>query len=229
MKEPMRKRKSKIVDREEEEQKLEKEKNQAKERAQKSRNRKKRYTEELEEKVKILEKQVKYLTLELDKYKKFELKKEVDCHKHNRSVQEETTILEGILNHLQTSTSVGGLLKTHANLSTTDGAKGECRQKTLDKAFQVIVDFMLPDTFSMAFFFLQQKKPGVDYIDVEKIRKMHKSSKFQIQEMYDNKEVDDGDIHWHSTGITVEQAIAINRKSDVMFNGKERSKTYSTK
>lgn len=44
-------------------------------RARKSRERKKKYTENLEQKVDILEKQVKYLTLELDKYKKIALKK----------------------------------------------------------------------------------------------------------------------------------------------------------
>ena len=54
------------------EEKLRKEKikEQNKERAQKSRNRKNRYAQDLEDKVSALEKQVKHLTLELDKYKK---------------------------------------------------------------------------------------------------------------------------------------------------------------
>jgi polyhydroxyalkanoate synthesis regulator phasin len=55
--------------------KLEKIKMQNKIRARKSRERKKKYTENLEQKVDILEKQVKYLTLELDKYKKIALRK----------------------------------------------------------------------------------------------------------------------------------------------------------
>lgn len=142
-----RKKKSKTKERTEEELKLEKQKESAKERARKSRDRKKHYTDELEEKVKILEKQVRYLTIELDRYRKSELKNEVSGSEISYNATKEQTVLEKLLVHLQTNTNVQSFSQAHKSM-TGKTEKGEGNPLfVLDRALDVIVNFLIPENF----------------------------------------------------------------------------------
>lgn len=123
----------------------------------------------------------------------------------------ETTILEEILTHLQTNTNVQVFNKAHDNIASQDGVKGEKRLKTLDKAFNVIVDQLIPDTFAVGFYFMELNTDENFYIDRERLAKLKNMSKYQVQEAYNKHEVNDGDIYWHEMGLTDEKAAEINK------------------
>lgn len=175
----------------EEELKLEKIKIQSKERAQKSRERKRRYTEDLETKIDILERQVKYLTLELDKYKKFAMKSQISINQNDKNIQEEQTMLIGVLNHLQSSTNSSIFSNVHQEIASKEGVKGKNRMNLIDKAMKVIMDSLIPDTYALGFYFTQLEPESKRYINPEKIKKARNYSKYQIQEAVSKGEFND--------------------------------------
>lgn len=191
---------------EEEKSKKDKIKEKNKERAQRSRDRKNKYTQLLETKIDILEKQVKYLTLELDKYKRNALKIQIDEAEEKKNIKEEDqSILEGILDNIQSTANINSFTKAHANIIAKEGFTGENRIKTLDKAFNVILDYLVPDTFWMAFYTMNQLNDAPYYVDMEKIKKIRNYSKYQFQVAYDNGEINDSDRYWHAIKVTDEQ------------------------
>lgn len=205
-----RKRKTKAKKKTEEELKIEKQKESAKERARKSRDRKKHYTDELEEKVRILEKQVKYLTIELDKYRKYELKNEASLSESDSRTCKEQTILERLLTHLQNSTNLQSFRDTHQAITSKSKMAEGNSLIVLDKALDVVVDFLVPENFMTVFYFLQLKIGTDWYVDEERVKKLRHYSKYQIQEAYDNHEFDDNDLLWHCFEVTDSQIKLFN-------------------
>lgn len=175
----------------EEELKQEKVKIQSKERAHKSRERKRRYTEDLETKIDILERQVKYLTLELDKYKKVAMKSQLSNDQSDKNIQDEQTMLIGVLNHLQSSTNSNIFSKVHHEIASKEGVKGENRMNLIDKAVNVILDRLIPDTYASGFYFTQLEPESKEYINSEKVKKSRNYSKYQIQEAVSKGEFND--------------------------------------
>jgi hypothetical protein len=200
-----------------------------KERAQKSRDRKMQYTKSLEQKVNILEKQVKYLTLEVDKYKKILAKHELKHDDKDVNIKEEQNILEGILTYLQSSKSVNKFSEEYNQIRSKEGCAGENRMKTLDKAFNVIFDFLIPDTFLMSFYLMQQEGDKDQYIDSKRLKKMKSLSKYQMQEAYSNKEANDNDIYWTELQTTDEQMEIIDRNHHMLLEGKNKLRAIMAK
>jgi len=199
--------------------KSEKLKEQNKERAQKSRNRKNLYTRDLEDKVEQLQSQVKDLTFEVDKYKKL-LKKQL-FQPDVQNDTEDQSILEQILDSYKTTNDSSNFIKAHCQTVKKDGFTGENRLKTLDKAFDMLMEFLVPDTFWMAFYIMNELGDKSYYADVDKIRKIRNYSKYQFQEAYERKEINDNDMYWHTLKLTDEQSEIMNSQHHILKQGKE--------
>jgi hypothetical protein len=61
--------------------------------------------------------------------------------------EEDQSILEGMLDNIQSSSNINSFTKAHLSIIAKEGFTGENRVKTLDKAFNVILDYLVPDTF----------------------------------------------------------------------------------
>lgn len=114
--------------------------------------------------------------------------------------------------------------KAYVDLSTQQGFMGEKRQKTIDKAFNVIMKFLIPDTFSQAFYLTTLNGESPQYVNMTKLKKIRNFTKYQIQEMFDNHEVDDLDLRWHTMKLTDEQAELYNKHHHIILEGKRRFK-----
>ena len=214
------------------EEKLRKEKikEQNKERAQKSRNRKNRYAQDLEDKVTALEKQVKYLTLELDKYKKRWLREQVGKEEiEDQNIAEDQNILKGILDKLSTDPLGSNFIQDHTEVCKKEGSQGKNRLKTLDNALDVIVDFMIPDTLWASFYIMHQDGNSEVFINEKVNKKLKNYSKYQIQEALDNQEINDWDLYWHELAPTKEQIEKINEHHGIISSGKHKCREIFVK
>jgi len=196
-------------------------KKQNKIRAKKSRERKKKYTEHLEQRVNLLEKQVKYLTLELDKYQKRDNTHELN---HEEEKDPEISLLKQALDKLHKSTNVKKFNNTFASIRKQTGVKGVKRIHILNKAFDVIVDYLIPDNLYSALYKVSISKSKKPYVDIQRVKKLQKLSKYQIQEMFENKEINDKDKHWYDMQLTAEQAKVYNSQYHLLVKGRKNYK-----
>lgn len=79
-----------------------------------------------------------------------------------------------MLTFLQNNTNPRKFVKAYANITKESGVKGEKRIKVINKAFDVIMNYLIPDTFS--FMLAHTKIEGSDEgcVDFEKSKKLQK-------------------------------------------------------
>jgi hypothetical protein len=191
-----------------------------KRRAQKSRERKNKYTKDLEDKVALLQKQVKLLTLQVDKYKSH-------IAKHNLSIDEvfksthNQSIIEMMVEQLNSKSNISTISTRNSAILLQEEFLSENRMRVIDQAFEIIADHLIPDAYQMSFYFSQENEDSDYYANFQKLRKMKKYSKYQIQEAYDKKEINDCDLFFHNMDITDRQIEAINKYHHLVMKGKQ--------
>jgi predicted phage tail protein len=126
-----------------------------KRRAQKSRERKNKYTKDLEDKVALLQKQVKLLALQVDKYKRHLAKNKLNIDEVVESTHDQS-IIEMMVEQLNSTSNISTFSRRHQAVSSKEGFFGENRMRVIDQAFEVIADHLIPDNYQMSFYFRQE-------------------------------------------------------------------------
>mmetsp|Transcript_43472 Transcript_43472/g.51169 ORF Transcript_43472/g.51169 Transcript_43472/m.51169 type:complete len:192 (-) Transcript_43472:123-698(-) len=115
--------------------------------------------------------------------------------------------------------------KKYLEISNKDGIKGDNRVRTIDKAFEVIVEYLLTDTFSHMFYQMQLEDHKSDFFpDLEKFKMISRMSKYQIEEMTEKKIISDRDHYFHSMQFTDKQLEILNQNHLVLVEGKKKYK-----
>lgn len=87
---------------------------------------------------------------------------------------EEGSLLEEALDKLQKNTNTKSFSRIFKSIRKQNGVRGLKRIHALDKAFDVIVDYLIPDNISSAIYKANLTKPGESYVDIERMRKLSK-------------------------------------------------------
>jgi hypothetical protein len=87
---------------------------------------------------------------------------------------EEGSLLEEALDRLQKNTNTKSFNKIFSSIRKQNGVKGLKRVHALDKAFDVIVDYLIPDNISSAIYKVNLTKSGESYVDIERMKKLSK-------------------------------------------------------
>mmetsp|Transcript_13703 Transcript_13703/g.13630 ORF Transcript_13703/g.13630 Transcript_13703/m.13630 type:complete len:315 (+) Transcript_13703:188-1132(+) len=206
-----------------EKEKKDKIKKQNKIRSQRSRQRRKKYTEELEQKIQKLEKQVSELTIQNDTYQKMLLNKGISGDSEKNVIDEKLIppYIVDILSELDQSKNTEKFSKYYLDMVKEKGIVGEKRMKIFKRAFDVLIDFMLPDPFRYALYMTDiNDSPDSEWLNAKLIRKMKKMAPCHIMEQVETGAISPANLNFYGLDATDEQIDRLNGLYHLLVNGK---------
>lgn len=169
----------------------------------------------LEQKIELLEEQVRLLTIELETFRKKEMFEKItdenlSHHKMpdvvNKNILQEVKLLLKQSNWDQYYTQ-------YMDIQKEIGVQSSDSNKIVDNCFNVILKSILPDDFYWVWYFWELNQTQLDY---NKLSKLRNKSKYFLQEMVEKNELDDRDMLFVINQMNEQQCKIINRNNILM-------------